>query len=210
MSLAHIIAKNLLDIQAIHLRPQQPFQFTSGLKSPIYCDNRLSISYPKVRQLILDGFLALIAEKSLDVAVVAGTATAGIPQATLIADRKALPLVYVRATAKAHGKGNQIEGKLLPGAQTLVVEDLVSTGQSVLGAVAALRSADMPVTDVAAIFSYAFPDTEAQFAAAGLTLHTLTDFPALLAVALEEGRITADDAALLRAWQLDPAGWATT
>lgn len=200
------VARDLLRIGAVALRPGRPFTWASGRLSPVYTDNRLTLSHPDVRGRLVDGFGALA--RDLDgVEAVAGTATAGIPHATLLADRLGLPLSYVRASAKGHGKGNRIEGRVDSGQRVVVVEDLVSTGGSVLDAAAALRGAGAEPVAVLAVFTYGFPEADRAFEEAGLPLRTLTDFETLARVAQEEGALGGDGWDALQAWRADPAEW---
>ncbi|GAB7388071.1 orotate phosphoribosyltransferase [Bacillaceae bacterium] len=198
------IAKELLKIKAVYLRPDEPFTWTSGIKSPIYCDNRLTLSYPQVRRKIAEGFVRKIAEHFPEAELIAGTATAGIPHAAWVAERLDLPMVYVRPKAKSHGRQNRIEGKLEPGQKTVVIEDLISTGGSSLEAVRALVQEGAQVLGVLAIFSYRFPQAERHFAEAGVSHFTLTDYPALIRVALQEGYVTQEQLELLDRWRQDP------
>lgn len=200
----HGIAHALLQIGAVTLRPNDPFTWTSGIRSPIYCDNRLTLSHPLLRGHIADAFATLVAAHCPGAECIAGTATAGIPHAALIADRLALPLVYVRANAKAHGKQNLIEGRLLPGQRVVLVEDTVSTGGSVLAAAEGLRAAGVEVPLVLAIFTYGFTESIEAFANARMQLQTLTDFPALIDVAVREGYIAVEDRAELLNFSANP------
>lgn len=203
----HIIAKKLLEINAVALRPQEPFTWTSGLRSPIYCDNRLTLSYPEVRREIADGLQKLIKENFGEVEVVAGTATAGIPHAAWVSELMDLPMCYVRSKAKGHGKGNQIEGKVQPGQKVVVVEDLISTGGSVITAVQALREAGCDVLGVVSIFTYGLEKGKTAFAAEGIVSCSLTDFPALVEVAIDKGYIGVDDQESLLDWSKNPGEW---
>ncbi len=166
------IAKDLLKIQAVKLSPNEPFTWASGIKSPIYCDNRLTISYPKIRTAIAKGIAELISERYPKVEVIAGTATAGIPHAAWIAAELDLPLVYVRSKPKDHGRGKQIEGVLHPGAKTVVIDDLLSTGGSVLKAVKAAQNEGADVLGVGAIFSYQLQAIVDNFRQADLSYFT--------------------------------------
>lgn len=201
------IAKDLLAIEAIFLRPNEPFTWASGIKSPIYCDNRITMSYPRVRQAIAQGLAEKIKSDFPDVAVIAGTATAGIPHAAWVAELLDLPMVYIRSQAKAHGKGNQIEGRITAGQKIVVIEDLLSTGGSVLEACAAAAREGADVLGVAAIFTYELPQVAANFAAADLPYVTLTNYSTLIEVALENGTIQQSDVKVLKEWRQSPATW---
>ncbi|WP_126426087.1 orotate phosphoribosyltransferase [Brevibacillus marinus] len=203
-SLAEQIAGELLRIGAVHLRPDQPFTWTSGLKSPIYCDNRITMSHPDVRRKIADGFVEVIRARFPQTEVVAGTATAGIPHAAWVAERLNLPMIYVREKAKGHGRQNQIEGELVPGQKVVVIEDLISTGGSSLNAARAIQAEGGIVLGVTAIFSYQFPKAEALFREAGIEMTTLSGYTALLAAAKERRVITAEQEELLAAWRQAP------
>lgn len=201
------IAKDLLEIKAVFLSPEDPFTWASGIKSPIYCDNRMTMSYPKVRCEIAKGLAEKIKAQFPEVEVIAGTATAGIPHAAWIAEILDLPMVYIRSKAKEHGKGNQIEGRITEGQKMVVVEDLISTGGSVLEACTAAKREGADVLGVAAIFTYELPKGLENFEAAGIPLLTLTNYTTLLESALEENYIKADDLELLANWKKDPANW---
>jgi orotate phosphoribosyltransferase len=195
------IAEALLSIGAVSLRPDEPFTWTSGLKSPIYCDNRLTLSYPKIRELIAEGFASVIREKYPETQVIAGTATAGIPHAAWVAQKLELPMIYVRDKAKGHGKQNQIEGELKAGSKVVVIEDLISTGGSSLKAAQAVNEAGGETLAVLAIFSYQFRKAEAAFESAGIPLITLSHYSALLAEAVRGGQIRAEAVDSLQAWR---------
>ena len=199
------IAEALLQIEAVTLSPTEPYTWSSGLKSPIYCDNRLTLSFPNVRQVIVDGLVKSV--NPTDVDVIAGTATAGIPHGALLADRLGLPFIYVRSSAKGHGKGNQIEGKLEAGARVLVIEDLLSTGMSSIDAAQAIREAGGEVTGIQAIFSYGLPVLEKNLADANLTATSLTTFSELIEVAKNPGVLNRSELDSLRDWQEDPRAW---
>lgn len=201
------IAKDLLDIEAIFLRPNEPFTWASGIKSPIYCDNRITMSYPTVRRAIAKGLAAVIKTTYPEVEVIAGTATAGIPHAAWVAELLDLPMVYIRSKAKEHGKGNQIEGRIQPNQKMVVIEDLLSTGGSVLEACEAAKREGADVLGVAAIFTYELPQVQENFDQAGLPYVTLTNYTALIESALETGAIQESDVALLQEWRKDPAAW---
>lgn len=201
MTIAQEVAQSLLEIKAVTLRPQQPFIWASGIESPIYCDNRLTISYPTVRQLICDGLTKIIETNYEKVDVIAGTATAGIPHAAWVADRLKLPLVYVRSKPKDHGQGKQIEGVLNSSQNVVVIDDLISTGQSVLGAAKAVQKTGANVVGVAGIFSYQLQSATDNFQTAKLELHTVTDYTTLIEVAREAKFVDEADLAVLRKWR---------
>lgn len=201
------IAKDLLAIEAVFLSPNEPFTWASGLKSPIYCDNRITMSYPKVRKAIAQGLAEKIKQAFPDVEVIAGTATAGIPHAAWVAEILDLPMVYIRSKVKDHGKGNQIEGRIFEGQKMVVIEDLISTGQSVLEATEAAKREGANVLGVAAIFTYELPAGEENFAKAELPLFTLTNYSVLIETALAEKYIDEAELALLKEWKKNPADW---
>ena len=207
LSIEQQVAQNLLAIKAVFLSPNEPFTWASGIKSPIYCDNRLTMSFPKVRRLIAKGLAEKIKKQFPEVEVIAGTATAGIPHAAWVAEILDLPMVYIRSKAKDHGKGNQIEGQITPGQKMVVIEDLISTGGSVLEACQAAKREGADVLGVAAIFTYELPKGATNFNTAKLPLVTLTNYTTLIQNALEEGYISEDDLALLTAWKHDPENW---
>ncbi len=196
---AHL-ASELLRIEAVRLQPDDPFTWASGIKSPIYTDNRVALAYPDVRTAIRDGLAALAQDYSQTTAVV-GVATAGIPHAALIADKLQLPLAYVRSSAKKHGRQNRIEGRLQAGDKVVVVEDLVSTGGSSLEAVEALREAGVNVLATVAIFTYGFDAARSRFAKAKCPLHTLCDYPTLIEVARQQGTISDQQLTVLSNWR---------
>jgi orotate phosphoribosyltransferase len=201
------IAEALLDIEAVSLQPGNPFTWSSGLKSPIYCDNRLTLSYPEVRRKIAEGLTKLIDEHFAHAEVIAGTATAGIPHAAWVSEKMNLPMSYVRSKAKGHGKGNQIEGKVTAGQKVVVVEDLISTGGSVIEAVQALREAGCEVLGVVSIFTYELEKGEQQLKSAGITAYSLTDFTTLSKLAEEKGLISKDNLESLAEWRKNPSEW---
>jgi orotate phosphoribosyltransferase len=201
------IAKDLLKIEAVFLRPNEPFTWASGIKSPIYCDNRMTMSYPAVRKEIAKGLATQIKERFPEVEVIAGTATAGIPHAAWVADILDLPMVYIRSKAKDHGKGNQIEGRIEEGKKMVVIEDLISTGGSVLEACEAATREGADVLGVAAIFTYELPQGLENFEKAQLPLITLTNYSTMIETALEMNYIGADDVALLQQWKQSPQTW---
>lgn len=201
------IAESLLEIKAVALSPQEPFTWSSGLRSPIYCDNRLTLSYSAVRKEIADGLKAIIQEKFPEAEVIAGTATAGIPHAAWVSDLLDLPMCYVRSKAKGHGKGKQIEGRAEAGQKVVVVEDLISTGGSAITAVEALREAGCEVLGVAAIFTYQLQKGEERLAEADVAAYALSDFETLSQLAEKKGYINAEDKKSLAEWCKDPESW---
>ncbi|KFL15102.1 orotate phosphoribosyltransferase [Geobacillus stearothermophilus] len=203
----HDIAAKLLEIGAVALQPNEPFTWSSGLKSPIYCDNRLTLAYPDVRRTIADGLAELIRTQFPEADLIAGTATAGIPHAAWVSERLGLPMCYVRSQAKAHGKGKQIEGKAEPGQRVVVIEDLISTGGSSLAAVRALKEAGCEVLGVAAIFTYGLDKAKQAFAAENLPAYTLTDYDTLIETAVRLGAVSEHDLATLRKWRENPEEW---
>ncbi|MFB9762215.1 MULTISPECIES: orotate phosphoribosyltransferase [Bacillaceae] len=203
------IAAHLLDIGAVFLRPNDPFTWSSGIKSPIYCDNRLTLSFPNVRKDIATGLQKLIEEHFPGVDVIAGTATAGIPHAAWVSDLMNLPMCYVRSKAKSHGKGNQIEGKATAGQKVVVVEDLISTGGSAITCVEALREAGCEVLGIVSIFTYELQTGQDKLDAANVASYSLSNYSALIEVALEKGIIAEGDLAKLQEWRQNPAEWLT-
>ena len=201
----HRIARDLLSIKAVFLRPEEPFTWASGIKSPIYCDNRLTLTAPKVRDDIENGLAALIREKYPEVEALMGTATAGIAHAAITAHLLGLPMGYVRSGAKDHGRKNQIEGRLEPGQKVVVVEDLISTGGSVIEVVNVLRDAGADVLGIVSIFTYGMQKGLDRLAAANIENTSLTDFDAVVSVAAEEGYIEASDVARLMAFRDNPS-----
>lgn len=198
------IAKSLLDVKAVFLKPNEPFTWASGIKSPIYCDNRLVLSYPNKRTEVKLGLVELIKNTFGEVEVIMGTATAGIPMAALIGDEMELPMGYVRSSNKSHGKENKIEGRVLPGQKVVVVEDLISTGGSCITAVEALREAGAEVLGVVAIFSYLLPAATKAFGEINCPFVTLSNYDALIEAALENDYIASSDLEKLNAWKKDP------
>ncbi|KRL39032.1 orotate phosphoribosyltransferase [Liquorilactobacillus uvarum DSM 19971] len=201
------VAKDLLEINAVTLSPNEPFTWASGIKSPIYCDNRLTISYPEIRTRIAKGIADLIRESFPEVEMIAGTATAGIPHAAWIAQELNLPMIYVRSKPKDHGRGKQIEGHLTVGQKTLLIDDLISTGGSVLKAVAAAQKEGADVIGVCGIFSYQLDAADKNFAAAKIPFATLTNYGELIDVAASDEQITASEKKLLKKWRQDPENW---
>ncbi|NJM25312.1 MAG: orotate phosphoribosyltransferase [Bacteroidia bacterium] len=201
------IAAMLLKIQAIKLNTEKPFTWSSGWKSPIYCDNRLSLSYPEVRTAIKEGLIKAIRENYFSVESIAGVATAGIPQGALVAEALGLPFLYVRPKPKDHGMENLIEGKVTPGQKIVVVEDLVSTGGSSLKAVSALQTAGFEVLGMVSIFNYGFDLAACNFYDANTSLITLSDYSHMVRIAFEQQYITQEQSVLLKSWRVDPANW---
>jgi orotate phosphoribosyltransferase len=201
------IAEKLLQIKAIKLEPANHFTWASGWFSPIYCDNRKTLSFPQVRNFIRDSFVEAAKVNFPEFDVVAGVATGAIAQGVLVADALNKPFVYVRPKAKAHGMGNQIEGSIEPGQKVLVIEDLISTGGSSLSAVKALREANADVVGMIAVFSYNFETADNNFKEAGVKLITLSDYNYLLAQAKETGYVSESDIQTLQEWRQNPAQW---
>lgn len=198
------ISYDLLMIGAVQLNTEDPFTWSSGMKSPIYCDNRLILSYPDVREHVIQAFVELINDQYPDVEVIAGCATAGIPHAALISSKLDLPMVYVRDKAKGHGKKRQIEGKIEPGQKVVVIEDLISTGGSALKAVSGLKEAGAEVLGVAAIFTYGLNQSAVNFQEAETDCQTLTNFEELMTEALQKDMINETQVTKLKAWIRDP------
>lgn len=207
MTLAKEIARDLLKIKAVYLKPEEPFTWASGIKSPIYTDNRVTLAYPETRTLIEDGFVEKIRAEFPDVEVIAGTATAGIPHGAIIADKMNLPFSYIRSKPKDHGAGNQIEGRVAPGQKMVVIEDLISTGGSVLDAIAAAKREGADVIGAAAIFTYELPKADKNFNDAGVKLVTLSNYTELIHLAEKEGYINAEGLALLKRFKEDQENW---
>lgn len=205
--IAREVAEYLLEIKAVVLNAKEPFTWASGLKSPIYCDNRKTLSYAKVRTFLKSSFADLIAEEFKTCDVIAGVATAGIPHGVLVADVLNKPFVYVRDKAKGHGLENQIEGKLEVGQKVVVIEDLISTGGSSLKAVASLRAAGAEVLGLGAIFTYGFEKSVHAFEEAPCKFFTLSDYPTLLEIALKHDYIKPEDKDTLLQWYQNPEKW---
>ena len=201
------VASDLLNIKAIKLNIEAPFTWSSGWKSPIYCDNRLSLSHPEIRQNIKTALARLCKSQYPEAEAIAGVATAGIPQGVLVADELGVPFVYVRSKPKGHGMANLVEGKITPGQKVVVVEDLVSTGASSLKAAEALREAGFEVPGMLSIFSYGFPQAGQNFKEAGVKLHSLSNYATMLEIAMGQGYISEKDLESLEAWRKDPAHW---
>ena len=207
MTLAKEISRDLLKIKAVYLKPEEPFTWASGIQSPIYTDNRVTLAYPETRTLIEDGFVEKIRAEFPDVEVIAGTATAGIPHGAIIADKMNLPFAYIRSKPKDHGAGNQIEGRVEPGQKMVVIEDLISTGGSVLDAIAAAKREGADVIGAAAIFTYELPKADKNFSEAGVKLVTLSNYTELIHLAEQEGYINAEGLALLKRFKEDQENW---
>lgn len=201
------VAKALLSINAVSLSPNEPYTWASGIKSPIYCDNRLIVSYPEVRKFISKNLIQLIKEQFPEVEVIAGTATAGIPHASWVSAVLEKPMVYVRSSPKKHGRGNMIEGIIQPGQKVVIVEDLISTGGSSITCAHALREAGAEVIGIAAIFSYDLPIAAENFKRENLRYATLSNYPALLETALAKNIINETERAALTEWNKDPGNW---
>ena len=199
------IAKALLSIQAVIFRPDEPFTWASGIKSPVYCDNRLTLTAPEVRTQIEEGLAALVREHFPEVEVLMGTSTAGIAHAAIVGHLMNLPMGYVRSGAKDHGRKNRIEGRLLPGQKVVVVEDLISTGGSVIDVVDALREAGADVLGVVSIFTYGMQKGLDRLAEAHVTNYSLTDFDAMAETAAETGYIRPEDVRRLIAFRNNPS-----
>lgn len=201
------VADYLLQIKAIKLQPAKPFTWASGWLSPIYCDNRKTLSYPEVRTYIRDAFSHKVRELYPEVELIAGVATGAIAQGALVAEQLERPFVYIRSGAKDHGLGNRIEGALESGQKAVVIEDLISTGGSSLRAVEALRNAGCQVLGMLAIFTYGFPVAADNFAKTECALHTLSNYSALVSRALETGYIRETDTETLKEWRKNPSQW---
>ena len=206
-SLEKAVAEKLLRIKAVKLQPRNPFTWASGWKSPIYCDNRKTLSYPQIRTFIKIEISRLILELYPDVEVIAGVATGAIAQGALVADALGLPFIYIRPTPKDHGLENLIEGDLRPGQKVVVIEDLISTGGSSLKAVEAIRKDGSDVLGMIAIFSYGFPEAEQKFKAAKVNLTTLCNYDAVLTEALATKYIGEADIDTLKEWRMNPSQW---
>ena len=204
------VAEFLLQIKAIQIRPEDPFTWASGLKSPIYCDNRKTLSYPAIRTFIRQEATALIEARYGKPDAVVGVATGGIAMGALIAQELGVPFAYVRSKAKGHGMQNLIEGHLESGQSVVVIEDLVSTGKSSLTAVDALRAADIRIHGMVAVFTYGFDHAAKRFEEAGVDLVTLTNYPTLLEKALETDYVQDRHMKTLAEWRKDPAAWSAT
>ncbi|QKY68979.1 orotate phosphoribosyltransferase [Lentibacillus sp. CBA3610] len=201
MGLSHEIANDLLNIKAVQIRPDDYFTWASGIRSPIYCDNRLTMSYPEIRDKIAGAFVQMIETMDRKPDVIAGCATAGIPHAAWVADKLDLPMVYVRSKPKGHGKGNQIEGKLESGQHAVVIEDLISTGGSCIEAVKALQQEGVHVIGVLAIFTYGLEKSRELFSEAALDYKTITNYDDILRLLKRDGMINENESEELKAWR---------
>ena len=201
------IAEQLLDLAAVSLNVAQPFTWSSGLRSPVYCDNRLLISSVPDRRRVIAAFVDLIQTHFPDPDVIAGTATAGIPHAAWLAEALAVPMAYVRSSEKKHGKKNLVEGRVRAGQRVVLIEDLISTGGSVIKAAAGLHENGAEVVGVAAIFSYGFDKARRNLEQASLKWRSLTDLETLIAVAADRNELSVDDRQTLDQWRMDPVAW---
>jgi len=201
------IADFLLEIKAVKLQPNNPFTWASGWNSPIYCDNRKTLSYPKIRTAIRQTFAEQIEEKFSNVEVIAGVATGGIAIGALVAEQMGLPFIYVRSSAKGHGLGNQIEGAYQEGQRVVVIEDLISTGGSSLQAVEALKAANINVLGLAAIFTYGFDVAKSNFEKANCEYFTLSDYDHLIIQAQNTNYVSENDVSSLQEWKVNPQNW---
>ncbi len=207
MSTPKHFAEKLLQIKALQVNLQKPYTWASGWRSPVYCDNRKVLSFPYVRDFVKSELANMILEQYPDADVIAGVATAGIAHGVMAADLLKLPFVYVRAKPKEHGMGNQIEGVLLPGQKVVVVEDLISTGKSSLQVVDVLREEGAVVLGMCGLFTYGFPIADQAFEKYGLSLHTISNYTALMEVAEEQQLVRPEDKEILANWRKDPANW---
>ncbi|CAI2663772.1 orotate phosphoribosyltransferase [Apilactobacillus kunkeei] len=207
MNTNQLIASDLLKINAVTLSPNEPFTWASGIKAPIYTDNRITISFPEVRTHIADGLSELIRNKFPEVKVIGGVATAGIPHAAIVADKMDLPMIYVRSKPKDHGRGKQMEGRINQQDPIVLIDDLLSTGKSVLNAAQALKNEGYNVIGVVAIFSYELPDSTKNFKEAGIEFDTLTNYSTIIEQAKAENSISDDELVVLRKWRDDPWNW---
>ncbi len=207
IELAEKIAAELLKIKAIIIQPDAPFTWASGWRSPIYCDNRVTLSHPVLRTLIKNSLTEIISRNFGEVELIAGVATGGIAQGALVADALNLPFVYVRSEPKKHGTGRQVEGEINQGQKTVIIEDLISTGKSSLAVLPPLQEAGCSTMGILATFSYGFELAEKNFEAARCPLYTLSDYDTLLKVALEMNFIRQDELQMLKTWRESPATW---
>jgi orotate phosphoribosyltransferase len=210
METARAVAEALLDVGALRIEPQNAFTWSSGWRSPLYCDNRITLSYVSVRNTICEGFVTRIRQQFTRAEAVCGVATGGLPHGMLVADRLALPFLYVRPAPKAHGLMNQVEGRVVKGQRVIVIEDLVSTGESSLKAIRALREAGIEVEGLLSIFHYGFDQAERLFQSEGIVFRSLCTFDTLLAVATGRDLISPDQVEQIRAWRASPSTWQPT
>jgi orotate phosphoribosyltransferase len=201
------VAEFLLQVKAIKLSPNKPFTWASGIKSPIYCDNRVTLSYPNIRTFMRQAYAESILDHFGKPDVIAGVATGGIAQGALVAQELGIPFIYVRSSVKEHGMGNQIEGYFEKGQKVVVIEDLISTGGSSLKAIAALRDAELDVRGLVAIFTYGFDIAHENFANAECPYVTLSDYNSMIAEALDSNLISQDDMDSLKRWRDNPSAW---
>ena len=206
-SVSHQIASKLLQIQAIQLNIKNPFTWASGWESPIYCDNRLSLSYPNIRMFIRDELKSLVRRLFADTEAIAGVATAGIPQGALLADALNLPYLYVRSKPKGHGMTNMIEGRIQADQRVVLVEDLISTGGSSIKAALALREVGFDVIGMVSIFTYGFDIARENFANEGLNVASLSNYSDMLEVAVNSKYVNSNEIDSLKSWRQDPANW---
>ncbi len=206
-SISKTTAKNLLQIKAIKLQPANPFTWASGWKSPIYCDNRVTLSYPEIRNTIKSSFVKIISQNFPEAEIIAGVATGAIAHGVLVAEAMNLPFIYIRSSAKEHGMANLIEGKLDKNSKVVVIEDLISTGGSSLKAVDAVRNAGATVLGMVSIFTYGFKVAEENFQKSGCKLLTLSNYNDLIASASESGYIKPEDLETLKNWRKNPENW---
>ncbi|MDA0682298.1 MAG: orotate phosphoribosyltransferase [Bacteroidetes bacterium] len=207
LDIAKQVAKSLLQINAIILDPKKPFKWAAGWNSPIYCDNRKTLSYPEIRNYIRQGLVAVIKNHYKGANVIAGVATAGIPHGVLVAEELGLPFIYVRAKAKEHGKQNQIEGYFEKGQSVILVEDLISSGKSSLEAASALKEVGMKVKGMVSIFTYGFDTAAENFKNANCEYISLCDYNTLLPEAIKQKYIDKEDLAILKQWRENPSNW---
>ncbi|OYU55082.1 MAG: orotate phosphoribosyltransferase [Chitinophagaceae bacterium BSSC1] len=201
------VAEKLLQVGAVKLRPEEPFTWASGWKSPIYCDNRKVLSFPYTRDFIKSEMCNVIFEGFPEAQLLAGVATAGIPWGAMASDQLKMPYIYVRPKPKEHGLGNQIEGSFEPGQKVLVIEDLISTGKSSLDVVKVLRDAGLEVIGMVSIFTYGFKQATQAFELASVPYKSLTNYSTLIGMAVEKGTVSAETESLLLEWREDPANW---
>jgi orotate phosphoribosyltransferase len=204
---ANELALDLLKINAVVLRPNEPFTWASGWKSPIYCDNRLTLRYPKIRKKIAQAFVSIVKNNFAQTDVITGTATAGIPHAAWVSADLDLPMAYVRSKAKNHGMTNQIEGGISKGESSVIIEDLISTGGSAMSVAEVINLIDAKVLGICSIFTYGFDEADSLFNEAGILTYSLTDYNTLLEVASANNYIQASDLEILAEWRKNPSTW---